>query len=334
GIKKAEIFYQEIEKEHLSISKGEVENFQSAKETGVGIRIIKNNKQGFAYTNNLEKIEEIFEKALNSAEVMPSDENWVLSENFQGKDLKEYPEDPSITKKIEALKETEKKIFSKDSRIKSVRNVVWEVYRGRNYIVNTLGTNLEYNYQYQYVYADIGVSDGKEDRGAWEFKSGKTWYDLDFEDLVDKVTWKALSLLGAKPKPSQRTIVILPPSQAQELLEVFSQAFSSEMVQKGKSILKGLMGEKVASEKLTIIEDPTYEKAFIRRNFDDEGVRTKEKHLIREGYLENFLYDLYTAKKEGKSSTGNGVRDSFKGLPKVGVFNLYIKPGERTEEEL
>jgi len=334
GVKDVELFYQKVEKEHISICDGEIENFQLSKEGGLGIRVLRDCRQGFAYTNNLSNLDITLEKAIKASEQMSEDDNIMFSKGSKGIDIKKYKEDPPNYKKIEFLKEVEKKIYSKDKRIKRVKNVTWEKYKIRSFILNTLGTNLEYNYQYQYAYTEIGVSDGKDEKSSWDFKSGRVWDDIDFEDLVNKVTWKGTALLGAKSKKSQRAEIIIPPSQAKDILSVFASAFSSDNVQKGKSILKGLLGEKIAHDKLNIIEDPTSENAFIRREFDDEGVKTKKKYLIKNGYLEEYLYNLYTAKKENKESTGNGERINYRALPNVGFFNLFIEPGEKTEEEI
>ncbi|PMQ01896.1 MAG: PmbA protein [Dictyoglomus sp. NZ13-RE01] len=334
NIKKAELFYQEVEKVHLSISGGDIERFQSSKESGYSVRVIKNNRHGFSYANNIEKMEDILDKAINSAEVLSEDNNWTFVENVICKDENFYRDEPSIREKIDTLKEVEKQIYAKDKRIKSIREVTYEFYKVRVNILNSLGSELEYNYQYQYVYTEVGASDGKDERGSWEFKVGKTWYDLDFNDLISKSVWKAISLLGAKPISSQRAVVILPRERAQDLLEVFVQAFSADMVQKGKSIFKNKIGEKIASEKLTIIEDPNLEEAFLRRKFDDEGIFTKSKEIVKDGKLNSFLHNLYTANKDNVKSTGNCVRGSYKNLPGVGAFNLFIKPGEKSEEEI
>jgi len=162
----------------------------------------------------------------------------------------------------------------------------------------------------------------------------RSWNELEFDKLVEKVVWQATSLLGALPKKTQSVDIILPAERASEFLELISELFSAENVQKGKSVLKGLLGESVASPILSIVEDPLSEKALIPRLFDDEGIKTYQKYFIRNGVLENFAYNVYSANKEGKNSTGNGVRGSFKSLPQVDYFNLYIEPRDKSEDEL
>ncbi|HHU33232.1 MAG TPA: TldD/PmbA family protein, partial [Clostridia bacterium] len=103
---------------------------------------------------------------------------------------------------------------------------------------------------------------------------------------------------------------------------------------KGKSVFSGKVGKKVSSTAITIIDDGALPGAILSSPFDGEGVRTQETILIEEGILQGFLHNSYTAAKEGVSSTGNGIRGSFKGTPEVGTTNFYIKPGSITQEEL
>lgn len=331
---KCEFFYQEKKKDTLVISGQEVENYQRSKEYGLGVRVIKDKKQGFAYTTDFNKIEEVIEKAIHLADVMPEDENWDFSKEIVYKELKEYKEDPGLNEKIRVLKELEKEIYAKDSRVKTIRNIVWEKISENNKIINTENMFLEYNQQFQYTYTEVGASDGIDERSGFEFDIGQSWYDIDFNSLRDKVVWKATSLLGAKPKQTQRVELVLPYEVSSEFLELLSELFSSENVQKGKSLLRGQVGEKIASSILNIIDDPTDINALTPRSFDDEGVRTFKKYILEAGTLKDYSYNIYTAKRENRNSTGNGVRSSFKSLPRVGYFNLFIEPGNRNEEEI
>ncbi|MGB9768435.1 MAG: TldD/PmbA family protein [Dictyoglomus turgidum] len=329
-----EVFFQEKEKNTLIISRQEVENYQTSKEYGIGVRVIKEGKHGFAYTTNLEELNEIIQKAIEVSQIMEEDRNWQFSKELILKDTKCYPEEPSLQEKISRLLELEREIYSKDKRIKTVRNVVWEKTHENNKILSTTGLFLEYNQQYQYVYTEVGASDGINERSGFDFDVARSWQELELDKLVDKVVWQATSLLGASPKRTQSVDIILPMERAGEFLELISELFSADNVQKGKSILKGFLGERVASSVLNIIEDPFCGEALVPRAFDDEGMKTCRKYFVRNGILENYAYNIYTANKEGKISTGNGVRGSFKALPQVGYFNLYIEPGEKSEREL
>jgi PmbA protein len=111
---------------------------------------------------------------------------------------------------------------------------------------------------------------------------------------------------------------------------IFASLLSSENVQKGKSLLSGKLGKKVISHKINIIDNGLLRGKLGSSPVDDEGVSCREKSLIREGILLGYLYNTYTAKKDGVSSTGNAVRRGFSGLPSVGISNLYIEAVSKT----
>jgi PmbA protein len=130
--------------------------------------------------------------------------------------------------------------------------------------------------------------------------------------------------------------VILDNSVATEFLGIFSSLLSSESVQKGKSLLAHRQGEEVVNPLVSIVDDGLMEHKLGSRPFDDEGVPTSRKYLIKNGVLQGFLYNVYTAKKDGVMSTGNAVRGAFSGLPTVGPTNLYIpaSPSSSDPEDL
>jgi len=106
--------------------------------------------------------------------------------------------------------------------------------------------------------------------------------------------------------------VLLENLVAAEFLSVFSSMLSSESVQKGKSLLKDRRGTKVVSDRLDIIDDGLLEHGPGTRAVDDEGVPVRRNVLIKSGVLEGFMYNSYTAKKEGVKSTGNAVRGGIR----------------------
>jgi PmbA protein len=111
---------------------------------------------------------------------------------------------------------------------------------------------------------------------------------------------------------------------ATELLSVLASMLSSETVQKGKSLLKGRMGQPVVSPLIDIIDDGLLPHGPGTRHIDDEGVPTREHVLIEGGVLRGYMYNTRTAKKDGVASTGNAVRAGYSSVPSVGPMNLYI----------
>ncbi|MDP3050193.1 MAG: metallopeptidase TldD-related protein, partial [Eubacteriales bacterium] len=102
----------------------------------------------------------------------------------------------------------------------------------------------------------------------------------------------------------------------------------------GRSLFAGRMGERVASDLVTIVDDGTLPGGINSGPCDGEGVPTSRTVVIEHGVLTSFLHNTYTAAKDGLVSTGNGVRGSFKGSPEVGTTNFYLSPGKTEREQL
>jgi PmbA protein len=105
-------------------------------------------------------------------------------------------------------------------------------------------------------------------------------------------------------------------------------------VQRNQSALKDKIGRKVASEKVSIYDDGLMDGGIRTWRFDGEGVPQQKTLVVKKGILQSFIYDNYTAKKEGKESTGNGARPGYLSTPSVDSTNFHILPGKKSAEEL
>ena len=114
---------------------------------------------------------------------------------------------------------------------------------------------------------------------------------------------------------------------------MFGGTIDAYSVQKNRSPWKDKIGQQVASENFNLIDDGTLEAGFRTRPFDDEGIATRKTPVVENGVLKGFLYDTYTANKEGKESTGNAFR-SYNSVPLPAPSNLLLKPGDAEREEI
>jgi PmbA protein len=130
-----------------------------------------------------------------------------------------------------------------------------------------------------------------------------------------------------------RRRVILHPMAVTELLEyTLIPSFSADNVQRGRSKLGGMVGQKIFAG-FDIADDATVLNGLMTEPFDDEGVSSNRTSLVKKGVLKGFLYDTYTANKEGRKSTGNGQRSSNASLPSVGPSNFVISGDETIGNE-
>ena len=112
------------------------------------------------------------------------------------------------------------------------------------------------------------------------------------------------------------------------LLQTFISAFNGENVMRGRSILKDKMGSEIANSKLSIIDNPLLEKGMLTAKCDGEGSVSQKTELIKDGVLNSFIYDIYTANKVGVETTSNGLRGSYLTTPMISPTNLEFKFSE------
>ncbi len=334
GCEAVEIYLEEGEVETIEVRGGSIENYDRAKDLGYGIRVLKDGAMGLAYGTNLFEAETILEQALALTSAGEPDSHITFSKDFRI-DNPLVKEELATTKgKIEALIELEKEIISSDSRIISVGVTHSKSSRNKVTLLNNQGVEVTFNKGVAYVFADITTSDGKDQRGAWDVDVKRTFEELDLKKIQEGVVKKGISLLGAKKIPSQKITVILPPMEAAELLDALTSVFTAEAIQKKKSVYREQLGEKIAPDFFSLIEDAKHIEALNPLSVDEEGVPTVKTEIIKDGVLNSFLYNLYTASKDDRTSTGNGVRGSYRTIPRVAPLNLYVKPGTRNDGEV
>ena len=155
--------------------------------------------------------------------------------------------------------------------------------------------------------------------------------ELDIAKLAKKVVENTVSQLGGEACESNTYKAVLSPDVTKSLLSAYIGNADAEEVQKRSSLFIGKLGQKVASSKITV-EDKPLQRNIFARWFDDEGVATYNKAIIKNGVLQTYLYNLTTAAKEGVQTTGNASRSG--GKMSISTFFLQVKPGKKSQEEL
>jgi len=155
------------------------------------------------------------------------------------------------------------------------------------------------------------------------------------EELAQKATRKALTMLDARAAPSGRMPVVVGNAFGGVLLhEAVGHGLEADAVQKGASVYAGKLGDQVAPEFVTAYDDGSRTGAWGSDGIDDEGTPTQRTTIITDGRLTSYLYDAVRARRDGVPSTGNGRRESFRHLPLPRMTNTFFAPGDATAEEL
>ncbi|HCJ67638.1 MAG TPA: TldD/PmbA family protein [Elusimicrobia bacterium] len=336
-----EIFLASGQGLQFSFSEGNLEDFRLAEESGLGLRILTEKKIGFASLNSIVFNDNLIKKAKDNALNSTEDKYYSLPEG-----MKNYPKVPflnlkdghlqemSLEKKIQKVQEQEKLALNRDERIKKVLRAGYSENYGANVILNTKGISGEYEGSYCSFALTVLTEENNEIQIGMEMQDCRFYEDLDFEKVSQQAVEKALGLLGRKRIKSGRYTAVFDPWVSCEFLDLLAESFCADSVQKGKSYLKDRIGEKIGSSLLNLVDDGLLPKGIGSAPYDGEGVPTKKKILTENGILENFLYDTYTATKEGVKSTGNAGRNSFESIPEPDTTNFYLLPGEKNKEKI
>ncbi len=155
------------------------------------------------------------------------------------------------------------------------------------------------------------------------------------EQVGREAARQAVATLGAAEcKAGPQTVVLAPGWSGILLHEAVGHGLEADFIRKGTSLFTGKLGQKVASDLVTVIDDGTMANSRGSINVDDEGTPGERKVLIEKGVLKGYMYDSLNAKLMGQKSTGSGRRESFKSMPLPRMTNTYLAPGDHSPEEI
>ncbi|MBN2461602.1 MAG: TldD/PmbA family protein [Candidatus Cloacimonetes bacterium] len=323
----------------VKIHNQEIESFNYADAKGIGVRVIKDDKVGYAYT------EEFNEKTLRVI-VDQAVENSSFSEDADKIEFSSYPDIPrrprvysrkldavDVASKIDFTKKVERIAREADKRIINVPFATFGDGRSFIKIANSRGLHKEDRQNYAYAVVGVLAAEKDDKRAGFDFIISRNFSDFDPHKLAVKSVEKAIGLLGGREIASGGYPIIFNNEMMATMLATFSSIFSAQSVQEGKSLLKGRLNKIIASNKVTIIDDALHKKGFSTRSFDSEGYPSQKTVLIDKGKLIGYLHNTITARKDRVSSTGNAARD-YKGILSVSPTNFFLKPGNVTSNEL
>ena len=323
-----EIYIDESRVIELDTLKDELNFAKEEIELGVGIRILKDQKQGFAFTSNMDNLKDTALKAIENSKLTKVDENYSFAEVENVNDVEKVYDDKfkdmSLDESVEFLKSS---IATASDTGCEVTGAGFSASEGRSLIVNSNGVSIE----------DKGTGFGlglsvtiqKDGEIATSYNSASSrFFDIDGEKLASEVCELAKSSLNAKPVETDDYSVVLDYYAAVGLLQTFISAFNGENVLRGRSILQGKIGSQITSPTLSIIDNPLLEKGMYTAKCDGEGSVSRQTDLVKEGVLSSFIYDIYTANKAGVETTSNGLRGSYLSTPMISPTNLEFRFSE------
>lgn len=340
GADMAEAYMLHARELTVEVSEGKVETLKLAEDQGVGIRVFRDGRMGFAYSSSLEAkaLEQVVKQAVANSALSEKDEFLAMPAgeytypvlDIFDEGIAQIPVDD----KVELAKEIERVARARDARIKITEAAAYSDSQYSVNIANSQGLQASYSAANCGAYAFMVAEEKGDNQNGLGLQYGLHYSDLNPETIGREAADNALRMLGARTIPTQKATIILDNRVVNGFLGLLAPALCSDAVQKGKSLLAGKMGSKVAAPIITIVDNGKLEGAVMSSPFDGEGVATAENILIDSGVLSSYMYNTYTAARDGVKSTGNGRRGSFKGTPEVGTTNFYIKAGNITRDKL
>lgn len=325
----------------VRVYEGDVESLSSAESAGIGIRVVAGDRQGFAYAGSLDDdvIGETLEEARDNAGFASSDE-WVGLASPDGvapapldlwrDDLAAFPADQKVARALEL----ERAVRAGDPRIRAVEASEWGDAAVESAVATSTGIRAASRRTACYLSAYAIAGEGADTQTGGGYSVGRSPHDLDLDKAAGDAVRRATRLLGATKPPSAHLTVVLEPEITASVLSIIGGTLDGESVLKGRSLFADRVGEQVGVAGFTLVDDPTDPEAYGAGRFDAEGLATRRNVLIEGGALQGFLYNTYSARRAGTSSTASAVRAGFKSAPGTGARALSIVPGTLSPEEI
>ena len=337
GLEQVELFISESHNLQISLFHGEVDEYKDNNGYSILARGILNGKCGSASADvwNAEKAKWLVNEIVANAKVIENDDPVFI---FKGSEkyhkvntFNKALEQVSIDQKMEKLYALEKALKEIDPRVVEIAGTEFNQSSEKVTLMNSNGLNLVQRSNYFVYLAQCVAKEGEQTKSGYDFFFSNNFDEFDPKKLAAKIVKDTVDQLGGKACASNTYKAVLNPDVVISLLKAYIGHADAEEVQKQSSLFIGKIGQKIASNKVTIEDKPQAKNVFARW-FDDEGVATYNKPIIKNGVLQTYLYNLTTAAKDGVQSTGNG----YGGGSKKGISSTFLslKPGKKSLDEL
>jgi PmbA protein len=319
---------------------GEVESLTAATQSGIGVRAWIGGRVGYAYGTDLSPagVAAIAARAAEAATVADADEFAAPPVPAAVAALAGLS-DPSLeswstARVAELALSVERAALAADARVSGVEQVVYADSAERVAIASSTGVAGEYESSQCFAYLQaLAEGEGARETGLG-FGLARGPAGLEPEAIGVEAAERAAAMIGASKPGSRSCAVVLDPTVAASFAGLIGGALGANAVQRGRSPFAGRLGEDLASAAFVLHDDGRDPGGAASAPFDGEGVPRRRTALIEQGRLRAFLYDTYTANREGTASTGSAARHGYRSLPSVSASNLVVGPGELATGEL
>lgn len=336
GITEYDVFYSQADSVSADALKNEIDSFNSNNEVGISFRCIVNGRFGQASTELIEKeeLEAIVLRAKENAMYIESEDHAEIyngNAKYPTIELSDFEVPSAAIIKDKAL-EIQKKTYDKSDIVVDGTQSGVGASTALIKMFNSYGLELEKSAGAVQYYSNPVVSEGETTEDGVDYRLSLDYSEID--DVVDEAFFNANNKLHAAFVDSGNYDVIFNGKQVINLLSAFCGAFSAKNVKLNMSMFKDKIGEKIASELITIVDDPISPELIGKNSFDAEGVPTFKKSIVENGVLTTYLHDLSTANYFGVSSTGNSYKGGYQSPFVISPYFLSVEKGSNSFDEL
>ena len=344
GATAAECVIREGEEFSTLVRLGQVETLKESGSKAIGVRVINGQRTASTYSSDFsrEGLDRMLNSALELSRITSEDPYAGIPEPEQlgsiGGNLDLYSADVYSLpgpERIAYARRAEKAALDYDPRIKNSEGGSFDAATGHKVLANSHGFVGEYRRSYCSVAAvPIAQSEnGAMQRDYW-FSVARSLSRLESPEHVGKVAaQRTLRRLGARKVKTAHVPVVFDPLVATSILEHIFEGVNGDSVYRAASFLAGKLGQNIASQNVTVIDDGTMPGGFGTAPFDGEGIPTRRTVVIENGVLKSYVLNTYTAKKLGLQTTANASR-GLAGTPGIGPGNYFLQPGAKTPQQI
>ncbi|HTZ96036.1 MAG TPA: metallopeptidase TldD-related protein [Terriglobales bacterium] len=344
GATAAECVIREGDEFSTLVRLGQVETLKESGSKAIGVRVFYGQRAASTYSSDFSKegLERMLSSALELAKITSEDPFGGIPEASQlgslPGDLDLYSADVYSLpgeERIAYARRAEKAAMDYEPRIKNSEGGSFDAATGHKILANSHGFVGEYQRSYCSVAAVpiAQTENGAMQRDYW-YSVARSLSRLESPEHVGKVAAeRTIRRLGARKIKTAHVPVVFDPLVATSIIDHIFEGVNGDSVYRGASFLAGKLGQKIAADRVNLIDDGTMVGGFGTSPFDGEGIPTRRTVVIENGVLKSYLLNTYTAKKLGMQTTANAAR-GLAGTPGIGPGNYYLQPGTKTPKEI
>ncbi len=338
----ADLYAEQSETTQILSEQGKIERAIGGLDAGVGLRVLYGKQVAYGFTtqwgqHDLELLADAVAQAVKSQAFTQEITPHTVAPKHQFT-IKQVPAKYQLPDKVKLVERSEKTAWKFDKRIQQVKVVYGDLHKSIE-MANSFGELTRDDRVYTLLFTQVVAGEGERIQSGYHPVGGLVGLELfeeeSPEEIAETAAKQAILMITADKAPAGTMPVVLSSEAGGTMIhEAVGHGLEADLACEGLSVYHKKIGQKIASEKITVLDDATIPSKRGSFSFDDEGVSSEKTILIEKGILKSYMFDRRYAMQEGAQSTGNGRRESFRHKPICRMTNTMIAPGTDDPDEI